>query len=126
MKCPTCGGSGSVPDSQGPDIIQGIPAPLLILQDPMGREIWITDWIELPAKVMEAIGPIPRPPAFGMGGFMKVVGMDQLAHGIAPKLAYNPGNDVINAALPAEFQTEKDGWEARAKIVIDLVVAARK
>jgi hypothetical protein len=81
--------------------------------------VWSTSPVDVANAVMQAIGPIPSPPDFGMGGEVAVF-KDETATGTnlgPPQLVYSPAGDVINQAMAQEFQAQMSAWNTRAGVI---------
>jgi hypothetical protein len=87
--------------------------------------LWSSKPEELLSVMIEAIGPMPDPVAFGLGGQMEVSGMSSggpWGDGI-PEYTYNPGGDVLNQSLAAEFTARVTVYNARIAAVQAVILA---
>ena len=86
--------------------------------------VWGSDALSLSTAAMEAIGPIPQPPEFGLGGEVVVVQGREDSRGNLldpPQVVYNPAGDVINQAKAQEFASTVAAWNQRAQSIQALI-----
>ena len=88
--------------------------------------IWSDSHADVLAAMLHAIGPIPQPPAMGLGGEVVVVypaHPESPMYSGTPQLLYNPAGDVQNQTAAAEYAALVSAWNARAAVVQAAVLA---
>ena len=87
--------------------------------------IWSREPADLILAMTRAIGPIPEPAAFGLGGRIHAFYPDPTNPFSAqpPVLMYDPSGDVINQAIAAEYASKVSAWNTRAAAIQAVVVA---
>jgi hypothetical protein len=87
-----------------------------------GGQVVIWSWSpgDVMKAAMEAIGPLPVPSSFGLGGEVVVVPGRTDSHGNQmdpPSVIYNPSGDVINQGMAQNFQNQVVAWNERAGLI---------
>jgi hypothetical protein len=90
------------------------------LTDPDGNIVPVRsrDPVDLIAATIRAIGTIPLPPQFGLGGQLVPI-LDM--HGMPVSYTYDPSGDEVNKDELAAYQTRVSAWNARAAIVKEAI-----
>lgn len=74
--------------------------------------------------MLQAIGPIPPPSEFGLGGHVEYyTSQDGMPGGGTVQAMYNPSGDVINQGLAAEYASVISAWNARVMAIQAVFVA---
>ncbi len=83
-------------------------------------QVWGLDNFALSVAMLAAIGPIPHPAEFGMGGSVVMTPWDPEG-GTPPQLMYNPAGDVINTTKGSEYDSLIKAWNERAECIKDAI-----
>jgi hypothetical protein len=108
------------------------PVGEIPLPDGTVIKLWSNRPEELLSSMLQAIGPLPEPPAFDPGGQMEVTGYSSAGPWgqSMPTYTYNPGQDVINAGLATEFTAKVTAYNARVAaiqaVVLEMFEARKK
>jgi hypothetical protein len=101
--------------------------PVGTLEGPNGEliNVWSYEPADLILAMQRAIGPIPEPQAFGLGGHVEAFYSDPTNpfSSQPPQLIYNPAGDVINQQIGAEYASKVQAWNARAQAIQAVIVA---
>ena len=100
--------------------------PIGNIRGPSGE--LITIWSDKPVYLLDAmiraIGALPNPQEFGMGGHVEVIyDHDSPVAGSPPQVIYNPAGDVINQGIANEYASKVSAWNARAAAIQAAIVA---
>ena len=91
--------------------------------------IWSKEPTELLSAMIEAIGPLPDPVSYGVGGYMEETGAATVGPWgkVVSTYTYNPAGDVINQAKATEFAALVTAYNARVQAIqaVVLVIASK-
>lgn len=87
--------------------------------------IWSYEPADLVLAMTRAIGPVPEPQAFGLGGQIHAFYPDPTNpfSDKPPVLMYDPSGDVINKAIADEYASKVSAWNARATAIQVIIIA---
>jgi hypothetical protein len=70
------------------------------------------DWLD---ALIRAVGPIPQPPDFGLGGQLIPVTNDK---GFLTGYTYDPSGDELNTAKASAYASVVAAWSKRAELIL--------
>jgi hypothetical protein len=90
------------------------------LTDPDGKyvPIYSDSATDLVDAMTRAIGPLPSPPEFGVGGALRPITNEK---GFVTSYTYDPAGDELNKAKAAAYSERVKAWNARAAAIQDAV-----